>query len=115
MQYGKALTYKWKNFRRWLCKKLVPDNDARMVLILKKAGYEQPPKYDIATVQTQCVVNKASYEFLHSADGECKYDAKYGLTRQLADLLKPYVKYTESYDEAYEEWTLKVMLKVVKE
>ena len=109
---------KWKKFRRWLLVKLVPDGDARMTLLMHRVGYE-PPWYqkqvNVHTLSTQVVLNQQSYEFLRSGEGTEKYDAVYGLTRQLADSLRDYVQYTESYDEAHDEWTCRVDLKVVKE
>ena len=109
------LRRKIRHIREWLLVKLVPDADARMVLLMKRVGYDVPKEVHYQTVSTQVVLNSKSYEFMHSADGVAKYDAVYGLTRQLADELKNYVKYTEKYDEACDEWTCRVDLKVVTE
>ncbi len=102
---------KIRQFREWLVKKLMPDSDARMMLLLAKNGVEIP---DTKVLETEVILNQHSYEFLHSSSGRQKYDAIYGLTRQLADQLGDYVKYTEHYDEAHEEWHCKVELEVVK-
>lgn len=98
IQKIKQRIYKW----------LMPEDDYRRFLMSRV--YE-PLNYDI--VASQVVLNQASYDFLHSGTGQEKYDAVYGLTRQLADTLKDYVSYTESYDEEHEEWTCRVSVKVV--
>lgn len=100
IQRMKQRIYKW----------LMPEDDYCRFLMSRV--YEH---YEIETLSTQVVLNQKSYEFLHSGEGTEKYDAVYGLTRQLADSLRPYVKYTESYDEAHDEWTCRVDLKVVVE
>ena len=102
---------KIRRFREWLVKKIEPDSDARMMMILAKSGIEIP---DTEVLETEVVLNQHSYEFLNSHDGKQKYDAIYGLARQLADQLKDYVSYTEYYDEAHEEWHCKIELEVVK-
>lgn len=100
IQRMKQRIYKW----------LMPEDDYRRFLMSRV--YEP---YETETLSTQVVLNQKSYEFLHSGEGTEKYDAVYGLTRQLADSLRPYVKYTESYDEAHDEWTCRVDIKVVVE
>lgn len=100
IQKIKQRIYKW----------LMPEDDYRSFLMSRVYEY-----HETETLSTQVVLNQKSYEFLHSGEGTEKYDAVYGLTRQLADSLRPYVKYTESYDEAHDEWTCRVDLKVVKE
>lgn len=107
----KKLRKKVRRFRSWLCQKLVPDSDARMMLILAKGRVRIP---ETKILSTQVVLNEESYKFMHSYEGKVKYDAVYGLTRQLADDLKDYVRYTESYDEEHKEWTCKIELEVVK-
>lgn len=100
IQRIKQRIYKW----------LMPEDDYRRFLMSRVFEH-----YETETLSTQVVLNQKSYEFLHSGEGTEKYDAVYGLTRQLADALRPYVKYTESYDEAHDEWTCRVDLKVVVE
>ena len=95
--------------KRWIVNKLIPDADIRMALIMNRAGFDS-----IATVVSECTLDEKSHAFLHSADGEVKYDAKYGLTRQMAEELRKFVNYTESYNEDSKTWTLKAELKVVK-
>lgn len=106
IQKIKQKIYKW----------LMPEDDYRRFLMSRVyEPYVVYEHYETETLSTQVVLNQKSYEFLHSGEGTEKYDAVYGLTRQLADSLRPYVKYTESYDEAHDEWTCRVDLKVVVE
>ena len=106
---------KRSKFRQWLYKKLMPEDDYRRFLMSRV--YE-PVKVNvetknIQTVMSQVVLNQKSYDFIHSGTGQEQYDMVYGLTRQLADELKKYVQYTESYDPQHDEWTCRVALKVV--
>lgn len=94
---------------RKILKKLFLTKEERRILSM----YFLFPNEKVKTVETDTRVDEKSYTFLHSGTGREQYDAKYGLTRELADKLLPYVTYTEYKDG--DEWVLKVSLKVVDE
>ena len=103
----------WKRFKRFIYKKLLPDDDFRGMFLATKVGYEIPEPVVTKTIATQVVLNEASHKYLATSDGKAKYDVRYGLARQLAEQLTDVITYTETHDEENQEWTCRVALEVV--
>ena len=99
-----------ERLKTWLLDRLLTKEEKK-ILALKRAGYKP---YATDTVSTQVVLSEKSHDYLATAQGKAKYDVVYGLTRQLADSLKPYVMYSEAYDPKNNEWICRIDLKVVK-
>ena len=102
------MRHRFRDFKRRIAMKLCPELQPSFMRI-----YPEVHRHNVETVVSETRVDGRSYEFLHSDLGESKYDAAYGLTRELANELKKYVEYTESYNEATDTWTLRVSVKVV--
>ena len=100
------MRHRFRDFKRRIAMKLATELKPSFMRIY-------PETHNVETVVSEIRVDSRSYEFLHSDLGESKYDAAYGLTRELANELKKYVEYTESYNEATDTWTLRVSVKVV--
>ena len=105
-------------FRDWIVKKLLPEEEWNTIL-MNRVGFRKPKFYtttaiDLIPVHSEVVLDEKSYEWLHTAQGEAKYDVVYGLTRQMADELKQYVKYEETYDPSKGTWKCRASIKVVK-
>lgn len=103
--------------KEWLLKRLLTKEE-RNILAMHKAGYKpfviREQHFDTVTVSSQVVLNDRDHAFLATEPGQLEYDVIYGLTRQLADELKKYVVYRESYDPMFGQWTCRIDLKVVK-
>lgn len=104
------MRHRFRDFKRRIAMKLCPELQPNFMRIYPEVHLVA---HDVATVVSETRVDSRSYEFLHSDLGESKYDAAYGLTRQLADELKKYVKYTETYDPVTDTWLLRVSVKVL--
>ena len=103
--------------KEWLLDRLLTKPE-KNVLAVHRAGYRNllsVENTDIVTVSTQVILDERQHEYLATSRGKAKYDVVYGLTRQLADELKKYVRFREWKDADTSEWICRVDLKVVKE
>lgn len=103
--------------RDWIAKKMLTESEWNTIL-MNRVGFRKPTiierRMDTITVTSKVVLDPKSYRWLHSTQGEAKYDVIYGLTRELADQLKNYVEYKEEYDTDTGDWICRVSLEVVK-
>lgn len=103
--------------RDWIAKKMLTESEWNTIL-MNRVGFRKPElkekRVNIETVTSKVILDQKSYRWLHSTQGEAKYDVIYGLTRELADQLKKYVDYKEEYDPTTDNWICRVSLEVVK-
>jgi len=106
-----------QKIKAWLLKRLLTKKE-QDILAMYRAGYKpfviREQRVDTVTLSSQVVLNDRDHAFLATEPGQLEYDVIYGLTRQLADELKKYVVYKESYDPMFGQWTCRIDLKVVK-
>lgn len=104
---------KWRHFKQRIYQWMMPGDDYRRLFLMSQVGYPLADRPVTKTLSTQVALDEASHDFLATSEGQCKYDVRYGLARQLADQIVDYISYRESKDEENNEWICRADLEIV--
>ncbi len=117
------IKYKIRRFIRhikyWLIKKACTPAEWQTLRNVRAGYYGYFGKKEkIIPIRTSFELNNASYEFLHSAEGQEKYNAQYGvahkLIRDCEDEIAQCVSYLEAWDAKRNLWVCTAELNLVE-
>ena len=108
-----------RHFKYWLIKKMCTQAEWQTLRNIRAGYYGYFGKKEkMIPITTSFELNQASYEFLHSADGEAEYDAQYGIAHKLIrdceDEIAQCVSYIEAWDEKKQMWICTAELNLVE-
>lgn len=109
----------YRHFKFWLIRKMCTQEEWKTLRIVRAGYYGYFGKKEkMIPITTSFELNQASYEFLHSADGEAEYDAQYGIAHKLIrdceDEIAKCVSYIEAWDEKKQMWVCTAELNLVE-
>lgn len=118
-QFIFKLKKKLRHFKYWMIRKSCSDEEWRTLKMVRAGYYGYCGDLDWKIIKTDFELNEASHDFLHSAEGKQKYDAKYGIAHKLIrdreNEIADCVSYIESYDPRRKVWICEAELIVAKE
>lgn len=112
-----AIKRKWRSFRFWLLKKLLSEEERRVIFGLRM-GFRTVVPAETGTLTDSFELDDLSHAYMHSKRGEEVYDPKTEAARHLIrekeDELADLVTYTEEQDEETGIWKCTSSLEVVR-
>ena len=101
----------------WLLRNTLSEDERRMLYGMR-LGFDSMQPKETERIVHSFELDDRSHDFLHSADGVRKYDAKRGAARQLLrareDDLAELIQYVETKDETTGIWKCTSWLEVVR-
>ena len=115
-----------RKFKFWMIRKACTEQEWRTLRLVRAGyyGYQSKGKKPVPTlcgyhrIKASFELNNASHDFLHSDEGQLKYDAQYGIAHKLIrereeDIAK-HVSYVESWDAKRQVWVCEAELDLVE-
>ena len=110
---------KLRKAKFWMIKKACTEEEWKVLRNVRMNYYGQvEEKRKVHIVNCSFELNQASYDFLHSAEGQQKYDAQYGIAHKLIrdneDEIAKHVFYIEAYDAKRKIWVCTAELNLME-
>lgn len=119
----KITTFKIRRFFRHLkysfIKRVCTDEEWKTLHNIRAGYYGYYGRQEkLLPISTSFELNDASYRFLHSTEGEEKYDAQYGIAHKLIrdkeEEIARCVSYVEAWDAKRKTWVCTAELNLIK-